>query len=113
MRGALGMRCGRFESAVTFAVCTSHTAVRQLSTKWNIPPFYLNVINCKHLPTVAYKITIELKEKKMTRDELKQASRYLSEALTKMGIDHAVECRMDKLKSFHITKNFLKQKHEL
>jgi len=61
---------------------------------------------------VAYKITIELKQKKMTRDELKQASRYLSEALTKMGIDHAVECRMDELKLFRITRNFLKQRHE-
>ncbi|AFU58584.1 hypothetical protein Ngar_c16510 [Candidatus Nitrososphaera gargensis Ga9.2] len=64
------------------------------------------------MPTVAYKITIELKQKKMTHDELKQASRYLSEALTKIGIDHSVECRMDKLKLFRITRDFLKHRNE-
>jgi hypothetical protein len=57
--------------------------------------------------TVTYKITIEIKEKKMASDELKQASRYLSEALARMGIDHAIECHMDKLKLFRIAKNFL------
>jgi hypothetical protein len=61
------------------------------------------------IPVLAYKITIELKQKKMTRDELKAASRYLSEALTKMGIDHAVECCNHNLKLFGITWNFLKQ----
>jgi hypothetical protein len=59
------------------------------------------------LPTVKYQITIEIKEKKLTSDELKQASRYLSEALAKMGIDHSIECHMDKLKLFRIEKNFL------
>ena len=59
------------------------------------------------LPTVNYKITIEIKEKKLTSEELKQASRYLSEALAKMGIDHTIECHMDKLKLFRIEKNFL------
>jgi len=59
------------------------------------------------LPTVNCKITIEIKEKKLTSEELKQASRYLSEALAKMGIDHSIECQMDKLKLFRIEKNFL------
>jgi len=59
------------------------------------------------LPTVNYKITIEIKENKLTSDELKQASRYLSEVLAKMGIDHSIECHMDKLKLFRIEKNFL------
>jgi len=62
---------------------------------------------------VTYKITIEIREKKLTTDELKQASRYLSEALSKMGIDHALECSMDKLKLFGIAKAFLKLKQEL
>jgi hypothetical protein len=62
---------------------------------------------------VTYKITIEIKEKNLTSDELKQASRYISEALGKMGIDHSIICHMDKLKLFQIAKNFLSQRQEL
>jgi hypothetical protein len=62
---------------------------------------------------VTYKLTIEIKEKKLSSDELRQASRYLSEVLTKMGIDHSIECHMDKLKLFGIARTFLNLKHEL
>lgn len=64
------------------------------------------------LATVTYKITIEINEKKLTSDELKQASRYLSEALGKMGIDHAIICHIDKMKLFRIAKNFLSLRQE-
>jgi hypothetical protein len=65
------------------------------------------------LTSVTYKITIEIKEEKMTSEELKQASIYLSDALTKMGIDHSIACHMDKLKLFSKAMTFLTQKQEL
>lgn len=65
------------------------------------------------LATVTYIITIEIKEKKMTSDELRQASGYISEVLTKMGIDHTMECHMGKLKLFSKAKTFLSLKQEL
>jgi hypothetical protein len=64
-------------------------------------------MNWNGLPIVTYKLTIEIKEKKLTSDELEQASRYISEALSKMGIDHSIECHMDQLKLFRIAKTFL------
>lgn len=69
-------------------------------------------MDCKCWTTVSYKITIEIKEKKLTSDELQQASRYLSDALTRMGIDHAIICHMDKLKLFKIAKSFLDLRQE-
>jgi ferredoxin len=60
---------------------------------------------------VSYKITIEIKEKKMTTYELKQASRYISEALSKMGIDHVIDCHMDKLKLYRVARAFLNLRH--
>jgi hypothetical protein len=61
---------------------------------------------------VSHKITIQVKEEEMTSNELKLASRYLSDALSKMGIDHVIECQMGKLKLFGIAKNFLGLKPE-
>jgi hypothetical protein len=62
---------------------------------------------------VTYKITIEINENKLTSDELKQASRYISDALVKMGIDHTIDCHMDKMKLFRIAKNLLSPRQEL
>lgn len=74
---------------------------------------YLKLANTLgEIKPLAYKIMIEVEEEKMTSYELKQASRYISEALSKMGIDHAIECQMGKFRLFGITKNFLKLKEE-
>lgn len=59
-----------------------------------------------------YKITIQVHDGEMTSNELKLAARYISEALSRMGIDHAIECQMGKLKLFGIAKNFLGLKPE-
>ena len=56
---------------------------------------------------MAYKITIKVDEEKLSGDELKQAARYVSDALSKMGIGHHIECQIDKMKLFGITRNFL------
>jgi hypothetical protein len=62
---------------------------------------------------VTYKITIEIKEDKLPSDEIKQASRYLSECLARMGIDHTIECHMGKMRLFGKAKTFLKLSPEL
>ncbi len=62
---------------------------------------------CKGSEVVPYKITIDIKEKKLTREELKHISRHISEALGKMGFDHSVECHIEKSRLFGVAKNFL------
>jgi hypothetical protein len=36
---------------------------------------------------------------------LKQASRHLSDAVEKMGFDHALACHLDTIRKFRIAKN--------
>ena len=54
---------------------------------------------------MTYKITIEIKANKLTHDQLKQASRQLSDAVEKMGFDHALTCYLDAIRKFRIAKN--------
>jgi hypothetical protein len=54
---------------------------------------------------VTYKITIEIKANKLTPDQLKQTSRQLSDAVKKMGFDHALICHLNAIRKFRIAKN--------
>ena len=54
---------------------------------------------------MTYKITIEINANKLTHEQLKQASRHLSEAVEKMGFDHALTCHLDAIRKFRIAKN--------
>ena len=53
---------------------------------------------------MTHKITIEIEGKALTKDQLKQTSRQLSEALEKMGFDHALICHLDTFRKFKVTK---------
>lgn len=51
---------------------------------------------------MTHKISIEIMGKKLTNDELKQASRSLSDSLEKMGFDHELICHLDKFRKFRV-----------
>ena len=54
---------------------------------------------------MTYKITIEIKAKNLTKDQLKDASRQLSDAVEQLGFDHSLICHIDKIRKFKVVKN--------
>ena len=54
---------------------------------------------------MTYKITIEIKARNLTKDDLKTTSRQLSDAVEKLGFDHSLVCHIDKFRKFKLVRN--------